>query len=181
MNDTIDIKMKKTIDILQKKFISMRAGVANPSILNNISVEYYGVDTPLKQVASITVPEARVLMITPFDKNVLKNIEQSIFMSDLGITPTNDGSVIRLVIPILTEENRKELVKNAKAESEKNKVIIRNIRRDAMEVNKKNYKQNEISEDEFHDVEENIQEITNSYIKKIDKLTSVKSEELLTI
>lgn len=150
-------RMSKAGDALRRELGNIRAGVANPSILRNITVEYYGAETPLNQLASVTVPEARVLLITPFDKSVLKGIEQSIFASDLGLTPANDGSVIRLVIPALTEETRKDLAKEVKAESEKAKVAVRNVRRDAMDDAKKALKNNDLSEDEAHNIEDDIQ------------------------
>jgi ribosome recycling factor len=174
-------RMSKAGDALRRELGNIRAGVANPSILRNITVEYYGAETPLNQLASVTVPEARVLLITPFDKSVLKGIEQSIFASDLGLTPANDGSVIRLVIPALTEETRKDLAKEVKAESEKAKVAVRNVRRDAMDDAKKALKNNDLSEDEAHSVEDNIQKATDAAIKNVDEIAADKEKELLTI
>ncbi|MCZ3392700.1 ribosome recycling factor, partial [Enterococcus faecium] len=144
-------KMQKAQNVLERDLGSIRAGRANASLLDKVSVDYYGAPTPLNQMASITIPEPRVLLVTPYDKSVLNDIEQAILMSDLGINPANDGSAIRLVVPQLTEETRKDLAKNVKAEGEKAKVAVRNIRRDAMDTLKKANKNGDYNDDEFHD------------------------------
>lgn len=174
-------RMSKAGDALQRELGNIRAGVANPSILRNVTAEYYGAQTPLNQLASVTVPEARVLLITPFDKTALKGIEQAIFASDLGLTPANDGSVIRLVIPALTEETRKDLAKEVKGEAESAKIAVRNVRRDAMDEAKKALKNNDLSEDEAHNIEDDIQEATDEAIKSVDAIAAEKEKELLTI
>ena len=174
-------RMTQSHQSLGREFGSIRAGRANASLLDRIFVEYYGVETPLNQLASITVPEARVLLITPFDKSILKDIEQAIFASDLGLTPANDGSVIRLVIPALTEETRKSLAKEVKGESEKAKVAVRNVRRDAMDDAKKALKNGDMSEDEARKLEDDIQKATDAAVKNIDSIAAEKEKELLTI
>lgn len=166
---------------LSRELAGIRAGRANASLLDRISVEYYGAPTPLNQLASITVPEARVLLITPFDKSVLKDVERAINESDLGINPANDGSVIRLVIPALTEETRRELAKDVKKVGENSKVAIRNIRRDAMDEAKKAEKAKEITEDELKKLEKDIQAATDDAVKHIDKMIADKEKELLDI
>lgn len=166
---------------LAREFSAIRAGRANASLLDRIQVEYYGAMTPLNQLASITVPEARVLLISPFDKSSLKDIEHAINASDLGITPANDGSVIRLVIPALTEETRKELAKEVKKVGENAKVAIRNIRRDAMDEAKKQEKAKEITEDELKVLEKDIQKATDEAVKHIDAMTANKEKELLEV
>ncbi|MGT2926665.1 ribosome recycling factor [Streptococcus cuniculipharyngis] len=166
---------------LGREFASIRAGRANASLLDRIQVEYYGAPTPLNQLASITVPEARVLLITPFDKSVLKEIERAINESDLGINPANDGSVIRLVIPALTEETRRDLAKDVKKVGENAKVAIRNIRRDAMDEAKKQEKNKEITEDELKVLEKDIQKATDEAVKHIDQMTANKEKELLEV
>ena len=163
---------------LAREFGSIRAGRANASLLDRIEVEYYGVPTPLNQLASITVPEARVLLVSPFDKSSLKDIEHAINASDIGINPANDGSVIRLVIPALTEETRKELAKEVKKVGENAKVAIRNIRRDAMDEAKKI---KEITEDELKSLEKDIQKVTDEAVKHIDSMTANKEKELLEV
>lgn len=166
---------------LAREFGSIRAGRANASLLDRIEVEYYGVPTPLNQLASITVPEARVLLVSPFDKSSLKDIEHAINASDIGINPANDGSVIRLVIPALTEETRKELAKEVKKVGENAKVAIRNIRRDAMDEAKKQEKIKEITEDELKSLEKDIQKVTDEAVKHIDRMTANKEKELLEV
>ena len=166
---------------LAREFGSIRAGRANASLLDRIEVEYYGVPTPLNQLASITVPEARVLLVSPFDKSSLKDIEHAINASDIGINPANDGSVIRLVIPALTEETRKELAKEVKKVGENAKVAIRNIRRDAMDEAKKQEKIKEITEDELKSLEKDIQKVTDEAVKHIDCMTANKEKELLEV
>lgn len=151
-------KMQKAQNVLERDLGSIRAGRANASLLDKVSVDYYGAPTPLNQMASISIPEPRVLLVTPYDKSVLNDIEQAILMSDLGINPANDGSAIRLVVPQLTEETRKDLAKNVKAEGEKAKVAVRNIRRDAMDTLKKANKNGDYNDDEFHDLEKQTQD-----------------------
>lgn len=179
--DSATERMSKAGDALRRELSNIRAGVANPALLRNVTVSYYGADTPLNQLASVTVPEARVLLITPFDKSVLKDVEQAIFASDLGLTPANDGTVIRLVIPALTEETRKDLAKEVKGEAEKAKVAVRNVRRDAMDDAKKALKDSDLSEDEAHKLEDDIQKATDVAVKNIDSIASEKEQELLTI
>lgn len=174
-------RMSHSHQSLARELGAIRAGRANASLLDRISVEYYGVETPLNQVASITVPEARVLLVTPFDKTLLKEIERSINASDLGITPANDGTVIRLVIPALTEETRRDLAKEVKKVGENSKIAIRNIRRDAMDEAKKQEKAKEITEDELKGLEKQIQAATDEAVKKIDSMTAEKEKELLTV
>ena len=174
-------KMDKAADNLQREFGHIRAGRANASLLDRIQVTYYGVPSPLNQVASIQIPEARVLLITPFDKTIIKDIEQAISASDIGITPMSDGNVIRLVIPQLTEERRKELAKEVKKIAENAKVAVRNIRRDAMDDAKKQEKANELTEDDLRDLEKDIQKATDDAIKNIDALTTEKEKELLEV
>lgn len=172
-------KMEKSAESLQRELGNIRAGRANASILNRVTVDYYGAQTPINQMASITIPEPRVLLITPFDKSVLKDLEQAIFASDLGLTPANDGTAIRLVIPQLTEERRKELAKDVKAENEKAKVAVRNIRRDAMEALKKGNKDGDFNDDEFHELEDKVQKLTDQGIKNLDQVADDKEKELL--
>ena len=174
-------KMTKSYDSMIRDFTSIRAGRANPHVLDRIKVDYYGTPTPLQQAGNISVPEPRMLMIQPWEKSLLKTIEKAILASDLGITPTNDGSVIRLVFPELTEERRKELVKDIKKKGEAAKVAVRNIRRDANETFKKQNKANEISEDDQKDLETKVQKMTDKYIADIDKAVEEKSKEILTV
>ncbi|MBO5208401.1 MAG: ribosome recycling factor [Lachnospiraceae bacterium] len=175
-----DEKMKKAYDFLVTDFGTIRAGRANPHVLDKIKVDYYGTPTPIQQVGNITVPEARMIQIAPWEKNLIKDIEKAIMMSDVGITPSNDGAVIRLVFPELTEERRKELVKDVKKKGEDNKVVIRNARRDGNDAFKKLAKA-EVSEDEIKELEEQLQKLTDKYIKDIDKLVEEKSKEILTV
>lgn len=184
MVDTIEtakMKMQKAFESLEREFGKIRAGRANASLLDKIQVEYYGVPTPLNQVASIQIPEARVLLITPFDKAAIKDIEQAINASDLGLTPMTDGNVIRLVIPQLTEERRKELAKEVKKTAENSKIAVRNIRKSAMDDVKKQEKDGEINEDELHHLEKEIQKVTDDSVKEIDKMTAEKEKELLDV
>nr|WP_071131608.1 ribosome recycling factor [Enterococcus timonensis] len=174
-------KMKKAEESLQREFGQVRAGRANASLLDRISVMYYGAPTPLNQMASITIPEARVLMVTPFDKSIIGDVEKAILASDLGISPANDGNVIRLVIPQLTEDRRKELAKEVKKMAENAKIVVRNERRDAMDNIKKQKSNNEITEDDQRDLEKEIQVITDNSIKNIDDLTAIKEKELLEV
>ncbi|WP_071027367.1 ribosome recycling factor [Peptoniphilus raoultii] len=174
-------KMKKTIKSLKEDFQSIRAGRANSALLDKITVDYYGQQTPLNQVAGISVPEARMLMISPWDAKLVPEIEKAIMKSDLGITPSNDGKVIRLVFPQLTEERRKDLAKIVNKNSESAKIAIRNIRRDAMDEIKKAEKGNEITEDDKKTYEDDIQKLTDQYIDEIDKETGLKEKELMEI
>ncbi|MGF3066131.1 ribosome recycling factor [Facklamia sp. P12945] len=171
-------RMQKSIEAFQRELGTIRAGVANASILDRVMVEYYGTPTALNQLASINTPEARMLVISPYDKSSLQDIERAIMMSDVGITPTNDGEVIRLVIPALTKERREELVKVIGKEQENAKVSVRNIRRDAMDEAKRLEKDSEITEDELKRYEKDIQQITDNATKEIDRLTSVKEDEI---
>lgn len=171
--------MQKSQDSLQRDLGKIRAGRANASILNGITVEYYGADLPINQVASISVPEARVLMITPFDKSALKNIEKALLKSDIGINPANDGAVIRLVIPQLTGERRQELSKEVGKISEMSKVSVRNIRREAIDKLKKQQKSGDITDDEFYDLEKQVQKVTDSNVKAIENIAEKKAQELV--
>ncbi|MBQ2114980.1 MAG: ribosome recycling factor [Lachnospiraceae bacterium] len=175
-----DEKMQKAYNFLLSDYQSIRAGRANPHVLDKIKVDYYGTPTPIQQVGNITVPEARMIQIAPWEKSLIKEIEKAIMTSDVGITPSNDGSVIRLVFPELTEERRKDLVKDVKKKGEEGKVSIRNIRREANDAFKKLAK-TEVSEDEIKDLEDEIQKITDKYIKDIDKAIEEKSKEILTV
>ena len=174
-------KMNKTLEVLESDYMTIRAGRANPHVLDKIKVDYYGTPTPLQQVGNINVPEARMIIIQPWEKSLLKAIEKAILTSDLGVNPTNDGSVIRLVFPELTEERRKELVKDVKKKGEAAKVAVRNIRRDGNDYFKKLQKADEISEDDLAEAEEDIQKLTDKMIGKIDKAIEAKSKELLTV
>lgn len=176
-----EVKMSKSVDSLAEDFAGIRAGRANPHILDKIKVEYYGQPSPLQSVANVSVPEARVIMIQPWDSSLIKEIEKAIMCSDIGITPGNDGKVIRLVFPELTEERRKELVKDVKKKAENAKVAVRNIRRDANDSFKKMNKANEISDDEVKMLEDQVQKLTDKYIKNIDTMTDNKSDEILTV
>lgn len=175
-----DEKMTKAYNHLLAEFQTIRAGRANPHVLDKIKVDYYGSPTPLQQVGNISVPEPRILQIAPWEKSLIRNIEKAILASDIGITPNNDGSVIRLIFPELTEERRKELVKDVKKKGEEAKVAIRNIRRDANDTFKKLAKE-EVSEDEIKDLEGEIQKLTDKYVKDIEKAVEEKSKEILTV
>lgn len=174
-------KMKKAAQNLQRELGQIRAGRANASLLDRITVNYYGAPTPLNQMSSIQIPEARVLMITPFDKSILQDVEKAIMASDIGISPTNDGNVIRLVIPQLTEERRKELAKDVKKEAENAKIAIRNIRRDAIDEYKKQQKNGDITEDDLRGLEKDVQTLTDNSIKEVDKIAADKEKELLEV
>ena len=176
-----EVKMKKAQEFLSSQFDSVRAGRANAAVLNGISVDYYGSPTPINQVAAISAPDPRTLMISPWDASVLKGIEKAIQASDLGINPQNDGRVIRLSFPQLTEERRKELAKQVRKYGEEAKVAVRNIRRDAMERIKKQQKAGDITEDDQKDLEKELQKLTDDNIKEIDKLTEAKEKELFAI
>lgn len=174
-------KMKKTIASLESEYSTIRAGRANPHVLDRITVDYYGTQTPVNQIGNITIPEARLIQIQPWDSSLLKAIEKSINASDLGIHPTNDGKVIRLVFPELTEERRKDLTKDVKKKGEDAKVAIRNIRRDAMDNFKKKEKKHEISEDELENLEDKIQKLTDKHISEIDKKVEEKCKDILSV
>ena len=173
-------KMTKTLANLDGELAAIRAGRANPNVLNKIVVDYYGTPTPIQQVANVSVPEARMIQIQPWEKSMLKVIEKAIQVSDLGINPTNDGTTVRLVFPELTEERRKELVKDVKKTGEAAKVAVRNIRRDGNDMLKK-LKGSEISEDEIKDMEDELQKTTDRFIKEVDKAVEVKSKEVMTV
>ena len=177
----IEEKMNKTISVLEENLAEIRAGRANPAILNKIKVEYYGTPTPINQVAGISVPEARVILIQPWDASVLKEIEKEILKSDIGINPNNDGKVIRLVFPELTEERRKEIVKDVKRLTEEAKISIRSIRRDGMDEFKAKQKAGEITEDELRGAEDSIQKITDKKVEKIDQISDAKEKEILSM
>jgi len=179
--NTADEKMGKTKAVLKKELASMKAGRATTSMLDRIEVEYYGSMSPLTQLAGISVPEARILLIQPYDKTSLKNIEKAIQKSDLGINPSNDGSVIRLIIPELTEETRKNIVKNVKRTGDEAKVAIRSIRRDCNDKIKALKKANEISEDDIKKGEEDIQKKTDAIIREIDQIIEIKEKEIMTV
>ena len=174
-------KMEKSLDVLLDEYASIRAGRANPHVLDRLRIDYYGTPTPIQQVGNVTVPEARMIVIQPWEKSLLKAIEKAILTSDLGINPTNDGTCIRLVFPELTEERRKELAKDVKKKGEGAKVAIRNIRRDANDTFKKMEKGGEISEDDQKLAEEKIQKLTDKMIEKVDKAVEVKTKEIMTV
>lgn len=174
-------KMQKSIESLEREYNSIRAGRANPHVLDKIKVDYYGTPTPLQQVGNVSVPEPRIITIQPWETSLLKAIEKEIMQSDIGINPTNDGKVIRLVFPELTEERRKELVKDVKKKGEAAKVAIRNIRRDANDAIKKENKAGNISDDEAKNSEDEIQKITDKYIAMIDSAIDDKTKEILTV
>ncbi|KRL26989.1 ribosome recycling factor [Limosilactobacillus frumenti DSM 13145] len=177
--DEAKTKMKKSGEALQRTLADIRAGRANASLLNSVKVDYYGAPTPLNQVASITIPEARQLLVTPFDESSLDNIEKGIYAANLGLTPQNDGSAIRIVIPQLTEDRRKELVKEVKAELEKAKVAVRNVRREAMDDLKKGNKSGDFNDDEFHNLEKKVQDETDNGIKNLEQIAAGKEKELM--
>jgi ribosome recycling factor len=174
-------KMKKSLNNLMEEYAGIRAGRANPHILDKLRVDYYGTPTPIQQVANVSVPEARMIQIQPWEPNMVKEIEKAILTSDIGINPTNDGKMIRLVFPELTEDRRKELVKDVKKKGEQCKVAVRNIRRDANDAFKKLIKANEISEDEEKDLLDDAQKLTDKYIAEVDKTIEEKSKEILTV
>lgn len=176
-----DVKMQKTIEVVVSDFAGVRAGRANAAVLDKITVEYYGTETPIQQVASISTPDARTLVIQPWDGTLLKAVEKALLASELGINPQNDGKVIRLIFPQLTEERRKELTKQVKKYGEGGKVAIRNIRRDALEAFKKMQKASEITEDELKMAEKDLQKLTDDSCKELDKLLENKEKELLSV
>jgi ribosome recycling factor len=173
--------MSKTVDTLREEYTTIRAGRANPHLLDKLRVDYYGQPSPLQNVANISVPEARIIQIQPWESKLIKEIEKAILASDLGLTPTNDGKTIRLVFPELTEERRRDLVKDIKKRSENAKIAIRNIRRDANEMFKKQNKASEISEDEFKHLEDEIQKLTDRFIIEVEKTMETKEKEILTV
>lgn len=175
-----DEKMKKAYEFLETDLGTIRAGRANPHVLDKVKVDYYGTPTPIQQVGNITVPDPRMIQIAPWEKSLIKEIEKAIMMSDVGITPSNDGVVIRLVFPVLTEERRKELAKDVKKRGEDNKVAVRNIRRDGMDAFKKLVKE-EVSEDEIKELGDQLQKLTDKYIKEVDKLVEEKTKEIMTV
>lgn len=174
-------KMNRTIENLYEEYVSIRAGRANPHVLDKIKVDYYGTPSSIQQVANVSVPEARMIQILPWEPPMVKEIEKAILSSDLGLSPTNDGKMIRLVFPELTEERRKELVKDVKKKGENAKVAIRNIRREANDSFKKQNKSGEISEDVFKQLEDKIQKLTDKYVADVDKAIDNKSKEILTV
>ena len=174
-------KMEKSLANLNEEFAGIRAGRANPHVLDKLRVDYYGTPSPIQSVANVSVPEPRMIQIQPWEASMVKEIEKAILNSDLGINPTNDGKVIRLVFPELTEDRRKELAKDIKKKGEGAKVAVRNIRRDAMDHFKKVGKAEDISEDEIKDLEDGIQKLTDQYVAQIDKAVDAKSDEILTV
>ena len=176
-----ETKMEKTLNSLEKEYIAIRAGRANPHVLDKLVVDCYGSPTPIQQVGNISVPEARMIVIQPWESKLIKAIEKAILASDIGITPNNDGKSIRLVFPELTEERRKELAKDVKKKGEAAKVAVRNIRRDANDAFKKLSKSKEISEDELADLEDATQKVTDKYIEKVEKAIEAKTKEVLTV
>ena len=183
MSDLTELneRMQKSLAALKNELSTIRAGRANPHILNDVTVDYYGTPTPLNQAANISVPEARMLQIQPWDASLIKEIEKAILVADLGLTPTNDGKTIRLVFPELTEDRRKELAKDVKKKGENAKVAVRNIRRDANDDAKKQNKDGEISDDELSNIEKDIQDATDKYIKEIDQAIDDKTKEIMTV
>ena len=174
-------KMQKSYENMTSEFMAIRAGRANPHVLDKVTVDYYGVLTPIQQVGNVSVPEARTILIQPWEPNLLGEIEKAIMMSDIGITPNNDGSAIRLNFPELTEERRKDLAKDIKKRGETTKVAVRNIRRDANDELKKMNKANELNDDQLKDQESEVQKLTDVYIKKIDDAVEAKSKEIMTV
>lgn len=178
---TLSEKMEKTLSVLKDELNHIRAGRANPLILDKVKVNYYGSETPVKQLASISVPEPRILQIQPYDASILRDIEKAIQIADLGMNPNNDGKVIRLIIPMLTEERRKDLQKNIKKLGEDSKVALRNERRDALENLKKMEKSKEITEDDLASGEKEVQKMVDEYVAKVDQLVTKKSEEIMEV
>lgn len=176
-----ETKMGKTLNALESELTTIRAGRANPHILDKLTVDYYGAPTPLQQVANISVPEARMIQIQPWESSMIKAIEKAILCSDLGLNPSNDGKMIRLVFPELTEERRKDLVKDVKKKGEAAKVAVRNIRRDANDAYKKLKKEEDVSEDEIKELEDKVQKLTDKYIKDVDAAVEAKGKEIMTV
>ena len=177
----IEDKMKKTISVMKEEFAGIRAGRANPAILDKVTVDYYGTPTPISQLGNISVPEARIIMIQPWEAKILKEVERSIQKSDIGINPNNDGKVIRLIFPPLTEERRKELCKNIRKYGEDAKVAVRAIRRDSMDDFKALKKNSEITEDDLKDAEKDVQNLTDKFIAEVDRLVENKEKEILEV
>lgn len=177
----IEGRMQRSVDNLKEEYVTIRAGRANPHILDRLRVDYYGTPTPIQQVANVSVPEARMIQIQPWEASLIKDIEKAILVSDLGLTPNNDGKTIRLVFPELTEDRRKELAKDIKKKGDNAKVAIRNIRRDANDAIKKENKAGDISDDEAKNSEDEIQKITDKYIAMIDSAIDDKTKEILTV
>lgn len=180
-NSHIEEKMSKTISVLRENLAEIRAGRANPAILNKIKVDYYGVPTPINQVAGISVPEARLIVIQPWDMSILKEIEKAILASDIGINPNNDGKVIRLAFPELTEERRKDLVKDIKKMAEEAKVAVRSVRRDGIETAKEEQKEGNMTEDELKQAENDIQKLTDKSVEEIDQILANKEKEVMSV
>lgn len=176
-----ETKMGKTLNALESELTTIRAGRANPHILDKLTVDYYGAPTPLQQVANISVPESRMIQIQPWESSMIKAIEKAILCSDLGLNPSNDGKMIRLVFPELTEERRKDLVKDVKKKGEAAKVAVRNIRRDANDAYKKLKKEEDVSEDEIKELEDKVQKLTDKYIKDVDAAVEAKGKEIMTV
>jgi len=181
MYDEYENKMKKTVEVLQSQYSAIRAGRANPSVLDHIKVEYYGTPTPINQIASISTPDPRTLVIQPWDASSLKLVEKALITSELGINPSNDGRFLRLIFPQPTEERRKELIKQVSKYAEESKVAIRNVRREAVEDYKAQKKKSEITEDDLADAEKDLQKMTDNYIKEIDKVAAKKEAEIKEI
>ncbi|WP_059105196.1 ribosome recycling factor [Shouchella shacheensis] len=181
VNQEAKTRMEKALDSLSRELAKLRAGRANPAILDRVMVDYYGAQTPLNQLASVSVPEARLLVIQPYDKSAIQEVEKAILKSDLGLTPSNDGQVIRIAIPALTEERRKELSKVVSKTAEESKVAIRNIRRDANDELKKQQKDGELTEDDLRGATDDIQKLTDSYIAKIDEKAKEKEQEIMEV
>ncbi len=177
----IEVKMKKSVHFLEEELAGIRAGRANPTLLDKVQIDYYGTPTPINQVGNISVPEARLMIIQPWDASMLNEIEKAILKSDLGISPNNDGKIIRLVFPPLTEERRKELKKVVHKKGEETKVSVRAIRRDALDHFKKDKKNSIITEDDLKDIEKDMQELTNNYIEEVDEIISAKENELMEV
>ena len=174
-------KMEKCVDYLVTEFASIRAGRANPNVLNKIRVDYYGTPTPIQQVANVSVPEPRMIQIAPWDRSLIKAIEKAIMTSDLGINPSNDGVVIRLIFPEVTEERRKQLAKDVKKKGEEQKIAVRNVRRDGVDAVKKLEKASEITEDDRKNLEDQLQKLTDKFVKNIDKAVEDKTKEIMTV
>ena len=179
--NTFEDRMKKSVANLEEKFATIRIGRANPHVLDRLTVSYYGSDVPISQVGNITVPEARLLQIAPWESNMLKEIEKAIQASDIGLNPMNDGKVIRLSFPELTEDRRKQITKDIKKDGEDSKVAIRNIRRDAMDAFKKEEKKGDMTEDDLKNLEKEIQDLTDKYIANLDKVVEAKTKEVMTV
>ncbi len=178
---SLEEKMEKALSVLREKLTEVRAGRANPAILNKIRIDYYGTQTPINQVAAISVPEARLIVIQPWDASVLKEIERAILASDIGINPNNDGKVIRLAFPELNEERRKELVKDIRKMGEETKVAVRNVRREGIDKSKQEQKDGEITEDDLKHAENEIQKMTDKYIEEVDKILEKKEKEIMSV